>query len=218
MGMWIGRNRKARVTYGFDEIALVPGDITINPNEVDIAFRIPRRDAEPITLKYSDPGQRDGRRGRRQYRPSPWGKLGGLAVLNLEGVQTRYENPDEVLGGGRHGRQREGHHSDSEALSRADVARTSSPSACRRSRGRRGLFGQLHSAKGRALRRHCPGGGRRRVCRPVDGLHRAAYLHGVQDARHCQVLRIDKGARDRWQHGDIQRDPRADANAEWPRF
>ena len=25
MGMWIGRNRKARVTYGFDEIALVPG-------------------------------------------------------------------------------------------------------------------------------------------------------------------------------------------------
>ena len=36
MGMWIGRNRKARVTYGFDEIALVPGDVTINPNEVDI--------------------------------------------------------------------------------------------------------------------------------------------------------------------------------------
>ena len=50
MGMWIGRNRKARVTYGFDEIALVPGDVTINPNEVDIAFRLPRRDAEPIKL------------------------------------------------------------------------------------------------------------------------------------------------------------------------
>ena len=39
MGMWIGRNRKARVTYGFDEIALVPGRVTINPNEVDITFR-----------------------------------------------------------------------------------------------------------------------------------------------------------------------------------
>ena len=38
MGMWIGRNRKARVTYGFDEIALVPGRVTINPNEVDITF------------------------------------------------------------------------------------------------------------------------------------------------------------------------------------
>ena len=51
MGMWIGRNRKARVTYGFDEIALVPGRVTINPNEVNTAFRIPRRDAEPIELK-----------------------------------------------------------------------------------------------------------------------------------------------------------------------
>ena len=33
MGMWIGRNRKARVTYGFDEIALVPGDVTITKGE-----------------------------------------------------------------------------------------------------------------------------------------------------------------------------------------
>ena len=48
MGMWIGRNRKARVTYGFDEIALVPGRVTINPNEVDIAWlavRQRRRDS-----------------------------------------------------------------------------------------------------------------------------------------------------------------------------
>ena len=44
MGMWIGRNRKARVTYGFDEIALVPGEVTINPNEVDTSFKIPRKD------------------------------------------------------------------------------------------------------------------------------------------------------------------------------
>jgi len=36
-------NRKARVTYGFDEIALVPGRVTINPNEVDIGFRLPRK-------------------------------------------------------------------------------------------------------------------------------------------------------------------------------
>jgi len=50
MGMWIGRNRKARVTYGFDEIALVPGRITINPNEVDITWRLARRDAAPLGL------------------------------------------------------------------------------------------------------------------------------------------------------------------------
>ena len=51
MGMWIGRNRKARVTYGFDEIALVPGRVTVNPNEVDITFRLPRKNAEPLQLK-----------------------------------------------------------------------------------------------------------------------------------------------------------------------
>ena len=51
MGMWIGRNRKARVTYGFDEIALVPGRVTINPNEVDISFRLPRTNAKPLELK-----------------------------------------------------------------------------------------------------------------------------------------------------------------------
>ena len=35
MGEFIGRGRKARRCYGFDEIALVPGAVTINPNEVD---------------------------------------------------------------------------------------------------------------------------------------------------------------------------------------
>jgi len=48
MGMWIGRNRKARVTYGFDEIALVPGRVTINPTEVYITFRLPRKEVQPL--------------------------------------------------------------------------------------------------------------------------------------------------------------------------
>lgn len=96
MGMWIGRNRKARVTYGFDEIALVPGNITINPNEVDIAFRIPRKDADPIKL--SIPILASAMDGVVDVKLAvAMGKLGGLAVLNLEGVQTRYENPEEVL-------------------------------------------------------------------------------------------------------------------------
>jgi IMP dehydrogenase len=50
MAMFIGRKRKARTTYGFDEIALVPGRMTINPNEVDITFRIPRKNTEPLKL------------------------------------------------------------------------------------------------------------------------------------------------------------------------
>jgi len=49
--VWIGRNRKARVTYGFDEIALVPGRVTINPNEVETTFRLPRNTPRPWNLK-----------------------------------------------------------------------------------------------------------------------------------------------------------------------
>jgi IMP dehydrogenase len=96
MGMWIGRNRKARVTYGFDEIALVPGSVTINPNEVDTIFRLPRREAAPLELKI--PILASAMDGVVDVRFAvEMSKLGGLAVLNLEGVQTRYKNPSEVL-------------------------------------------------------------------------------------------------------------------------
>ena len=96
MGMWIGRNRKARVTYGFDEIALVPGRVTINPNEVDISWRLPRADGAPIEFKI--PILASAMDGVVDVRFAiEMGKLGGLAVLNLEGVQTRYKNPEEVL-------------------------------------------------------------------------------------------------------------------------
>lgn len=96
MGMWIGKNRKARVTYGFDEIALVPGDVTINPMEVDTSFRIPKKDGSfikldiPILASAMD-GVADVRFCTEMCR------LGGLGVINLEGVQTRYENPAEVI-------------------------------------------------------------------------------------------------------------------------
>jgi len=96
MGMWIGRNRKARVTYGFDEIALVPGRVTINPNEVDTTFCLPQKNAELISLKI--PILASAMDGVVDVRFAiEMSKLGGLAVLNLEGVQTRYKNPQEVL-------------------------------------------------------------------------------------------------------------------------
>jgi IMP dehydrogenase len=96
MGMWIGRNRKARVTYGFDEIALVPGSVTINPNEVDTTFRLPRREGPPLELKI--PILASAMDGVVDVRFAvEMSKLGGLAVLNLDGVQTRYKNPSEVL-------------------------------------------------------------------------------------------------------------------------
>ena len=77
--------------YGFDEVALVPGDVTINPDQTNIDFTV--RDytlSTPILASAMD----------AIVDPAlaiTFSKLGGLAVLNLEGVQTRYENPDEVL-------------------------------------------------------------------------------------------------------------------------
>ena len=96
MGMWIGRNRKARVTYGFDEIALVPGEVTINPNEVDTSFRIPKPDGRQITLPI--PILASAMDGVTDVKFCiAMGKLGGLGVINLEGVQTRYDKPSEIL-------------------------------------------------------------------------------------------------------------------------
>ncbi len=97
MGMWIGRNRKARVTYGFDEIALVPGKITINPNEVDTTFAIPRPgDQEPLRLKI--PIIASAMDGVTNVRFCvEMARLGGLGVVNLEGVQTRYDDPEDAL-------------------------------------------------------------------------------------------------------------------------
>src|SRR2546421_1099967 len=96
MGMWIGRNRKARVTYGFDEIALVPGEVTINPAEVDTSFQIPRKEESHIPIKI--PIIASAMDGVTAVRFCiEMNRLGGLGVINLEGVQTRYENPSEVL-------------------------------------------------------------------------------------------------------------------------
>ena len=97
MGMWIGRNRKARVTYGFDEIALVPGEVTINPNDVNTAFEIPcPGDRAPLKLKI--PIIASAMDGVTNVRFCiEMAKLGGLGVVNLEGVQTRYDDPEDVL-------------------------------------------------------------------------------------------------------------------------
>jgi IMP dehydrogenase len=96
MATFIGRNRKARVTYGFDEIALVPGNLTINPNEVDITFTIRRPNGQALRLAI--PILASAMDGVVDVKFAvEMGKLGGLAVLNLEGVQTRYKHPEEVL-------------------------------------------------------------------------------------------------------------------------
>jgi len=91
MGMWVGRGRKARRCYGFDEIALVPGSVTINPNEVDTSWEMGRKKYKvPILVAAMD-------RVVDVKFAIEMSRLGGVAVLNLDGVQTRYDNPEEIL-------------------------------------------------------------------------------------------------------------------------
>ncbi len=92
MGLYIGKNRTARRCYGFDEVALVPGNLTINPNEVDTSWKIGDHKFQVPIIAAAMDGVVDV-----EFAVA-FGKLGGFAVLNLEGIQTRYENPDEVLG------------------------------------------------------------------------------------------------------------------------
>ena len=77
--------------YGFDEVSLVPGDVTINPDQTNIDFTVGDNILTiPILASAMDAIVDTA-------FATKFNKLGGLAVLNLEGVQTRYENPEEVL-------------------------------------------------------------------------------------------------------------------------
>jgi IMP dehydrogenase len=83
--------RRLRPAYGFDDVAIVPGDITVDPADVDVSWQVgPLRLPLPILASAMD-GVVD------PAMAVELGRLGGLAVLNLEGLQTRYERPDEVL-------------------------------------------------------------------------------------------------------------------------
>ncbi len=91
MAEWIGIGRRARRCYGFDEVALVPGKVTVNPNEVDASCKIGEIRFEIPIMAAAMDGVVDVKFAIEM------GKLGGIAVLNLDGIQTRYDSPKEVL-------------------------------------------------------------------------------------------------------------------------
>ncbi len=91
MAEWIGIGRRARRCYGFDEVALVPGALTVNPNDVDPSWTLGGKKFKVPILAAAMDGVVD------VNFAIAMGKLGGIAVLNLDGIQTRYDNPDEVL-------------------------------------------------------------------------------------------------------------------------
>jgi IMP dehydrogenase len=88
--MFIGRGKATRRAYGFDEIALVPGSVTLDPELCDISLAIgPHKFAVPIIASAMD-SVVDPEMARAL------GELGGLAVLNLQGLQTRYADTKEA--------------------------------------------------------------------------------------------------------------------------
>src|SRR3954462_8907013 len=91
MEIEIGRGKKARRAYGFDDIAIVPSRRTRDPDDVDISWTLgPYRFELPLLASAID-----GVVSPETARII--GKLGGLAVLNLEGIWTRYEDADAQL-------------------------------------------------------------------------------------------------------------------------
>ncbi|HVF07954.1 MAG TPA: GuaB3 family IMP dehydrogenase-related protein [Actinomycetota bacterium] len=86
----IGIGKTARRAYGFDEVAIVPSRRTRDPQDVSIEWEI---DAYTFGLPMMASAMDAG------VSPATAvaiGKLGGLACLNLEGLWTRYEDPDPI--------------------------------------------------------------------------------------------------------------------------
>lgn len=91
MNIQLGRGKTARRAYGIDEIALVPGPRTLDPELADTRWTLGNVEREiPIIASAMDGVIDVG-------MAVELSKLGALGVLNLEGIQTRYEDPNPIL-------------------------------------------------------------------------------------------------------------------------
>ena len=89
--MSISTYRELRPAYGFDDVAIVPGSVTINPELTNVRFALGEFTFEiPILAAALDSV------GSPSFA-SEMGQRGGLAVMNLEGVQFRYDDPDAAI-------------------------------------------------------------------------------------------------------------------------
>ncbi len=86
----IGIGKSGRRAYGFDDIAIVPSRRTRDPDDVDISWEV---DAFNLGLPLMSAAM-DG--VTSPDTAIALGRLGGLGVLNLEGLWTRYEDPEPV--------------------------------------------------------------------------------------------------------------------------
>lgn len=87
----IGRGKRAQKAYSLDDVAIVPNRRTRDPKDVSVSWQIDAFQFDTPIL---------GAPMDSVTSPATaiaLGKLGGLGVLNLEGLWTRYENPEAVL-------------------------------------------------------------------------------------------------------------------------
>ena len=91
MNIQIGRGKMARRAYGIDEIALVPGAKTLDPQLADASWKIGNITREVPIIASAMDGVVDVKMAVELSR------LGALGVLNLEGIQTRYDDPEPIL-------------------------------------------------------------------------------------------------------------------------
>ncbi len=91
MDIEIGRGKTGRRAYGLDEIAIVPSRRTRDPQDIDISWSLGNLQLDLPCLASALDAAVDPRTA------GIIGRLGGLAVLNLEGIQTRYEDPEPVF-------------------------------------------------------------------------------------------------------------------------
>lgn len=87
----LGKAKKTRRVYGFDEISLVPSIVTVNPDDTDVSVEIGGQKLEVPILASAMDGVVSPKIAALMS------KLGGLGVLNLNGVWTRYEDAEKVL-------------------------------------------------------------------------------------------------------------------------
>ena len=198
--MYLPRIKELRRAYGFEEVAIVPGEVTINPELANTTFSLgPHSFSVPLIASAMD-GVVNPDMAIMMH------EFGGLGVLNLEGIHGRYEDPGDIL--------EEISHASEDEITPLFQKIYSSPikdqaiAGCiTRIKGRRcGLRRFRNTPEHQEGRTHCRRGRRRHPRSPVDGNYCSTRLPKLQgphipgvvpaafDTRGCRELgRIQYG-------------------------
>ena len=82
--------KKIEQTYGYDDVAIVPGEITLNPELVDTNTKIGELELDVPVFASAMDSVVDPKFAKELS------DLGGAGVINLDGIHVRYENTDDI--------------------------------------------------------------------------------------------------------------------------